>query len=313
MERGTGGEIVQRNILSIVLIASLVIVTAVPAAAGPGGQKVPRVKSIVSVEGVITAVHEGRSSFTMRVLTPGHRQQVGADTITVLVQNTGVTFGRGDDDIDRPARVRDFRVGDRVHVQALRLDNGQFLAMKIVVQNRQAGQLQTRPGQLTAQGQSVQVQGVVIEKGNRSLRVRQTNSNVRIVLVTSTTNITGRVSAFRDIRISDVVDVRGTLNADGSVVARAITVARTTAGAASLGIGGTTVGGTIVFKNTTGVRFLLLSNGQAVSVSDATQILSGGRLRSFDDLRTGMSITVFGSPITMSGLTLGINALVITY
>jgi hypothetical protein len=306
---------VKKNILSIILIAALVIVTAFPAAAGPGGQKAPRVKSIVSVEGVITAVLEGQSSFTMRVLTPGHRQQVGADTITVLVRNTDAHFGRGDDDIDRPARVRDFRVGDRVHVQALRLDNGQFLATKVVVQNR-ARPVDARSGLQTAQGESVRFQGVVTEKGNRALRVRQANGNIRTVLVTSTTEITGRVRTYGDIRVGDLVDVRGTLNADGSVAARQINLLRSSAGGSNVApsiAGQPSISGTIVLKNTTGARFLILSSGQAVSVSDVTQIVSGGRARSFDDLRMGMTITVYGTPITLSGLTLGINALLITY
>ncbi|HEY3248029.1 MAG TPA: DUF5666 domain-containing protein [bacterium] len=297
-----------RNFAVIVLSTALALVLAVSAAAGPGGQsKGPKVKSIVSVEGVITAVDEGRSSFTMRVLTPGHQRLVGANTMTVQVQGSAdIHFAQGDDDIDRPARIREFRVGDRVHVQALRLDSGQFLAIRVVVQNRQSGSGETTTGRDTAQGQSVDFQGVVIEKGNRSLRVRQTNGNVRTVLVTSNTEITGRVDSFRDIRVNDPVDVRGTLNADGSVVARRIAVLRSTANE-------TSISGTIALKNSTGARFLILNSGLAVSVSENTRIVSGGRTRSFDDLRTGMTITVQGSPITVSGLTVGINARLITY
>lgn len=295
------------------LTAILIVILALPAVAAPGGPKGPptaagpRAKDVVSVEGVITSINAGRTAFTMRVLTPGHQRQVGSDTMTVLVQSgTDIHVpGRGEGpDFDRPARIQDFRVGDRVHVQALRLDNGQFLAMRVTVQNRQV-QPEERAGTDTL-GQVVQFEGVVIDNGDRSLRVRQANGTVRTVLVTSTTEITGRVTTFRQIRANDIVVVRGTANADGTIVARRIDVLRSSAGE-------TTVTGTIVVKNAVGSRFVILNSGQAVGISDATQIVSGGRLRSFEDLRVGMTITVVGSPMTVAGVVVGINARLITF
>lgn len=295
------------------LAAALLVILAIPVIAGPGGQQNPtaqrpRATALVSVEGVITAINQGRASFIMRVLTPGHRRQVGSDTMTVMVQTgTDVHLAEkgGRVDFDRPARIQDFRVGDRVHVQALRMDNGMYLATRVVVQNRQV-QEPARGGVETQQGQVVQFQGIVIDKGDRSLRVRQTNGTVRTVLVTSTTDITGRVATFRAIRINDLVVVRGTVNADGTVVARRIDVLRSAAGES-------TITGTIVLKNAVGGRFVLLNSGQAVSVSETTQIVSGGRLRSFEDLQIGMTITVIGSPMTVAGVLVGINARLITF
>jgi len=296
---------VRHNFFLLILTGILVTVMVVPALAGPG---------------VITAVNPAGSSLTVRVLTPGGRQLVGADTVTVLVQTgTEMHFARGDDDVDRgrSGRTGEFRVGDRVHIQAIRLNSGQFLAMRVTVQNRQAPAPVPNVGvrRQTAQGQGIQFQGIVIETGNRSLRVRQTNGSLRTVLVTPTTEITGRVSAYRDVRAGDPVEVRGTLNSDGSVAATRIIVLRPSS--LRPGAGATpdegALGGTIVLKNSTGARFLILSSGLAVSVSDATRIVSGGRLRSFDDLRIGMAITVYGTPITLSGRTLGVNAVLITY
>lgn len=299
-----------RKTISFVFIAAiLTVLLAVPVAAAPGGPKGPRAKDVVSVEGVITSINAGRTAFNMRVLTPGHQRQVGSNTMTVLIQSgTDIHVpGRGDlpdRDPGRPARIQDFRVGDRVHVQALRLDNGTFLAMRVTVQNRQAAPEESR-GRETL-GQVVQVEGVVIDKGDRSLRVRQANGTVRTVLVTSTTDITGRVSTFRQIRVGDIVVVHGTVNADGTIVARRIDVLRSSAGE-------TTVTGTIVLKNTVGSQFVILNTGQAIGITDATQITSGGRRRSFDDLRIGMTITVVGAPMTVAGVTVGINARRITY
>jgi hypothetical protein len=310
----------RKNVFSVLLIATLALLLAVPVVAGPGGQKPPApsgrgrptVKTVVSVEGVITAINEGRSSFTMRVLTPGHQRIVGSDTMTVQVQSgTDIHIGRkgGGPALERSASVRDFRVGDRVHVEALRLDNGQFLAVRVVVQNRQVEESEEEARARTAsRGQEVQIQGIVTGKGDRSLTVRQDSGKIRTVLVTSSTDITGRVTTFRAIKINDLVSVGGTVNADGSITARRIKVL--VAGAAG---NETTVTGTIVVKNSTAARFLLLSSGTAVSVSDSTRITSGGQTRSFDDLRIGMTITVTGSPITVAGLTVGINARVINF
>ncbi len=273
-------------------------------------------KAVVSVEGVITAINEGQSTFTIRVLTPGHQRQVGADTMTVRVQGgTDINIARRGDGppVERSASIGDFRVGDRVHVQAFRLDNGQFIAIRVTVQNRQLQELQdeTRAKSAT-RGQEVQFQGIVVAKGDRSLSVRLDSGRIRTVLVTSSTDLSGRAATFRAIKVGDLVSVRGTVNADGSVTARRITVL--TEGASSNQTANQTrVTGVIVVKNSTAARFLILSTGLAVSVSDSTKILSGGRSRSFDDLKIGMTITVSGSPMTIAGYTVGLNARVINF
>lgn len=224
---------VRRFILGI-CVTALVLTLAIPglAASGPKAPnaKGPKVKGKISVEASVTAVNTSASTFTIRVLTPGHRKQVGAATAVILVQRGTDIKGAGDGS-PRPASVSDLRTGDRAHVEAFRLDDGRFLALRIQVKNRAIAAPVVPPGQ----------------------------------------------------------------PADAQ------------------GVASTSVTGVVTVKSTIGPQFLILNNALAVSVSSDTIVTSGGQRKSYADLRVGQTLTVSGTPITVGGVTIGINARVISF
>lgn len=305
-----------RKILTVFLVAALVMTMALPAMAdkGSGGSKGskgsesrgPKIKSKVSVEGVITAINQGASTFTIRVLTPGHRRQVGASSAVILVQSATEVKVKGKDDDDdddddkgftRRASISDLKVGDRVHVEAFRLDDGRFLALKLNVKNRKvAGQPPTQPV-------GAEAQGTVVAKGSNSITVLGPDGRTRTVLVSATTAVKGARTSFGEIQVNDAVVVQGTVNADGTISAQQIEVRA----------GGSTISGTITLKSTVGPQFLILNNVMAVNVSGDTQIISGGQARAYGDLHVGQTITVTGTPIVVAGVTVGVNARVISF
>lgn len=292
-----------RRVLTMLLVAVLLTALVLPALAGgpPSGRgpgsKGPKVKSKVSVEGTITAL--GASTFTMQIRTPGHQRQIGASTATFLVQSwteLKVTVKGSGNTFVRPASVGDLRMGDRAQVEALRLDDGRFLATRIHVKNRV---IIGQPAQLPA---GTLISGVVVAKGSNSLIVLAGDGSTRTVLATSTTAVRGQRNTFAEIQVTDSVAVQGTVAQDGTITATQIEVIG--AGAQFTGV--------IAVKSTT-PRFLLLTNGMAVSVADDTMIVSGGQRRSYADLAVGQSVTIAGTPITIGPVTIGVNARVISF
>lgn len=288
-----------RKILTMLLAIALVMTLAVPLVAAPSGKssggRGPKVKSKVSVEGMITT--KSASSFTMQILTPGHRRQVGAATATFLVQpatDLKVTVRGSGNTFTRPASINDLRVGDRAHVEAFRLVDETFLATRIHVKNR------VIVGQPPQPPAGTLVSGVVIARDGNFLTVLASDGSVT-VLVTSATTVRGQRSSFADIRVTDTVAVQGTV-ADRTITASQIEV--TAAGAQVTGV--------IALKSPA-PQFLILTDGRAVSVSEDTLIVSGGQRKSYAHLGVGQPITVAGTPIMVGPVMIGINARVITF
>lgn len=295
-----------RKSRAIVLMAALVLALAFPAAAvadrGKGEQAAggPKVRGKLTVEGTVVAVHPGASTFTMRVTKPGHVRRAGSDILVVLVQQATELNLRGHDDDEevafRLARIADVRVGDRVMVDGFRLDDGRILALRLDIKNRAVA----GPGPLPPRAAA---SGVVTARGVSSL-VIVSAEGTRTILITPTTEFRGQRTSFAAIQAGDMVVVQGTVNADGSIVARRVETTFT---------GGVTMSGVITTKSSIGPQFLILNNSLAVNVSGDTRILSGGHLRSFGDLQVGQSIAVTGNPVTVAGVTVAINARVITF
>jgi len=310
-----------RKLIAIVLTLALVMVLVVPMAAladNEGKRKDKgrgvSIRGKIQVEGVVRSMDFGSSMFTMRVTK--HANRVGNDNLIVLVQRGTAlrTAGRGNDDDDddddddkerarRIATISDIRVGDRVKLEGFRLDDGRILALKLQIRNRR---IVGRPD-----FQGVEAQGVVTSKGFNTLTVVSGNGITRIVLVTVATEVRGQRNSFAAIQPNDVVVVQGNVNADGTVSASRIEVVFASGGTAFNG-GSTQRTGVITAKSSSGGQFLILDNSFAVNVSSDTRILWGGQLRSFADLQVGQRVMVSGDPIRVGGITVGINARVIS-
>ncbi len=293
-----------RKILAIVLTLALALTLVLPMAAfadkgkGKSGMKV---RGKVEVEGIVTSVNPGASMFSMTVTK--HEKRVGSSSLAVLIQSaTELEVRRRDDDDDddeharRIASINDIRVGDRVKLEGFRLDDGRVLALKLKIRNRRIA--------APPEPQGVVAQGVVTAKGGNTLTVVGGDGVTKVVLVTAATDVRGQRNSFAAIQPTDVVVVQGTMNADGTVSARQIEV---------VFAGGTQMTGVITAKSTLGPQFLILNNSLAVSIAGDTRIVSGGQLRSFSDLHVGQTITVSGDPIRVGGITVGINARVISF
>jgi hypothetical protein len=306
-----------RKSLAIVLAIMLVMVLVLPMAAtadnkGKAKNRGLSVRGKVQTEGIVTSVDPGSSMFTMQLTRRDNR--VGTDTVVVLVQRATELqlAGRGDDDDRERARrfasINDIRIGDRVKLEGFRLDDGRILALKLEIRNRR---IADRRGIAARPSQGVVAQGVVSAKSFNHLTVVGSDGITRTVIATSATPVRGQRTSFNAIQPNDVVVVQGSVNADGTVSARQIEVVFASGGTAFNG-GGTQRTGVITAKSTTGGQFLILDNSFAVNISGDTRILWGGQLRSFGDLQVGQRITVSGDPIRVGGITVGINARVIS-
>jgi len=292
------------------VVALLAAALAVTVAALPAGADKPKVKDKVQVDGVVTAIDPIGSAFVLQ--TSGKQ---GSHSYVVLVQGaTELRAGRagkgkegdqgedeqgdeGDNQAVRRAAISDFHVGDHVRLQAFRLDDGRLVALRAQVLNRAvAFQPQPIPQGLVAQG-------VVVGRSANTLTVLDRGGATRVVIVPGNAVITGQRSAFAQIIPNDVVRVEGTVNPDNTVTARQVEV---------LFAGAYQVSGRITFKSPN-QQFLLINNTMSVNIAPDTRIISGGQLRSFNDMQTGQTVTVTGTPITVAGITVGISAHVITF
>ncbi len=295
-------------------VALLAVALAVTVAALPAGADKPKVKDKVRVTGVITAIDPIGSAFVMQASGKG-----GSHTYVVLVQRaTELRAGRAvkgkeeddhegddhqgnqdgdEDDQVRSAAITDFHVGDHVRLQAFRLDDGRLVALRAQVLNRAvAFQPQPIPQGLVAQG-------VVVGRSANTLTVLDRGGATHVVIVPANAVVTGQRSAFAQIIPNDVVRVEGTVNPDNTVTARQVEV---------LFAGAYQVSGRITFKSPN-QQFLLINSTMSVNIAPDTRIISGGQLRSFNDMQTGQTITVTGTPVAVAGITVGINAHVITF
>lgn len=294
----------QRSVGTLVAFALAVTLAASPAAYGA-----PKVKGKVMIEGIVTAVNTFASTLTVQA-------QAKHNTVieTVLVQSaTELRIKRGgkqgdqgeDEDEDEGGRfvhraaVTDFRVGDRVKVEAFRLDDGRLLALRAQILNR-AVAFQPQPQPVP---QGLVAQGVVTGKSLNALTILDRGGVTRFVIVPATAVVTGQRTSFAAIVPNDVVRVEGVANSDNSITARQVEV---------VFAGAYQITGRITLKSPT-PQFLIVNGSQSVNVASDTRIISGGQLRSFADLQVGQTVTVSGTPITIAGATIGVNAHVITF
>ncbi|MFQ5708716.1 MAG: DUF5666 domain-containing protein, partial [bacterium] len=139
----------------------------------------------------------------------GAIESLGADSLVV----SGTTFfvdGNTEvlDNNRNPISFSDLQVGDVVEVRALRQADGRLLATRIQVEDE------------NRQGEEVEVKGAIESLGADSLVVSGTT-----FFVDGNTEVKAKgkgTISFSDLKVGDVVEVRGLRQADGSLLATRI-------------------------------------------------------------------------------------------
>lgn len=184
-----------------IVLASGAHTTVTIAIVGNGIQTSPRGHAGEEIEGLVQAIDPGAGTLTVL------DQRLGA----VQIRTDGATnVRRGDLSIP----LDEIEVGNRVHVKALEEDDGTFLATEIFLQGDHVGGSRSFSGTVLS-----------IDAGSGSFVVASNGTNITVDTNTSTRfHRRGGQAAFSDVAVGNGVEVRGTLQADGSVLAQKVTI-----------------------------------------------------------------------------------------
>jgi hypothetical protein len=144
---------------------------------------------------------------------------VGVGTLTVLDQRLGaVTVETNDMTILRHGQttvtLSQIQVGMRVHVKALLQADNTYLATEILLQDENVGGNREINGSVTS-----------VNVAEKRFVVQSTGASVTVKTDASTTfRKRGSAATFSDVAVSVMVEVQGTLQADGSILARRVTI-----------------------------------------------------------------------------------------
>jgi len=169
---------------------------------GSKAEIVPGGHSGAEVEGLVSATNA--TAGTLTVLD----QRLGA----VMIQTDSSTVIRNEDDAAIP--LSQIEIGNRVHVKALSQPTGAMLATEIILQSDKVGGNREVEGSVTMVDQSMKSFVVQTESGTVTV---QTDSS-------TTFRRRGGSASFSDIAMGVNVDVNGILQADGTVLARKVTI-----------------------------------------------------------------------------------------
>ncbi len=169
----------------------------------------------MTVEGVITSVNPGGSTFLLRVMRFERARRLDLGYVSVWVQQ-GTRMGDNDDSRFERPWFRTFRPGDRVQVDGFRLDDGRLLALQVEVRDRGFASAPVAGG--------VTFRGVIIARGANLIVIVDVGGATRIVLISTTTRVRGLRASFGSLQANDTVVIAGEPNADGSVAAREVQV-----------------------------------------------------------------------------------------
>jgi len=162
----------------------------------PGGH------SGLEIEGLVSAIDSGAGSLTVL------DQRQGA----VVILTDGSTDIRNG--ADAPIDLSQIAVGNRVHVKALTQEDGSVLATQILLQSDKVGGNRELDGPV-----------VSVDSGAGSFVVQSGAGNVTVTTNGSTMfKRRGGQASFDDIAAGVNVEVNGTLQSDGTVVARKVTI-----------------------------------------------------------------------------------------
>ncbi|HTO89371.1 MAG TPA: DUF5666 domain-containing protein [Thermoanaerobaculia bacterium] len=182
-------------------------VTVVPGAAnkvtisvvGSRGVVVPGGHSGEEIEGLVSA----NDGSTLTVLD----QRLGA----VIVHTDGNTVVRTD---STTIPLSQIAVGNRVHVKAVLQDDQSYLATEILLQNEKVGGNREVSGSVMS-----------VDSGAKSFVVQSTGANVTVTTDSSTMfKRRGGSASFSDVVAGATVQVVGTLQGDGTVLAKKVTI-----------------------------------------------------------------------------------------
>jgi hypothetical protein len=173
------------------------------AISGPTATVVPGGHSGEEIEGLVSALDAGAGTLTVL------DQRLGA----AVVQTDGNTVVRNG---SAAIPLSQIQIGNRVHVKALVLADGSYLATEILLQSDRVGGNREVSGSVFS-----------INAADGSFVVTAGAGNVTVQTDSSTTfRRRGGAAAFSDLAVGAGVDVNGTLRADGSVLARRVTIER---------------------------------------------------------------------------------------
>jgi hypothetical protein len=182
--------------------------------------------ALVSGTNQITAAVHGSTA----VITPrGHAGEeieglvqstnAGGGSLVVLDQRLGAVTAKTDSStlIRRGNTVillSQIQIGMRVHVKALLQGDGTYLATEILLQDQNIGGEREGVGSVTS-----------VEAGTKSFVVTTVSGPITVKTGASTTfKKKGSTATFSDVVVGAMVEAEGTLQADGSILARKVTI-----------------------------------------------------------------------------------------
>ena len=175
--------------------------TVTIAIVGNGIQTSPRGHAGEEIEGLVQAIDAGAGELTVL------DQRLGA--VTILTDGSTLVR-RGDASVP----LDQVQVGQRVHVKAMEQEDGTYLATEILLQGDRVGGSRSFSGNV-----------VSIDAGDRSFVVASNGTNITVETNASTRfHRRGGPAGFSDVANGSAVEVRGTLQTDGSVLATKVTI-----------------------------------------------------------------------------------------
>jgi hypothetical protein len=168
---------------------------------GSRAEIVPGGHSGAEVEGLVSAIDS--TAGTLTVLD----QRLGA----VMIQTDSSTVIRSE---DTTITLSQIQIGNQVHVKALSQPGGAMLATEILLQNDRVGGNREVEGSVT-----------MVDQGAKSFVVQTESGTVTVRTDSSTTfRRRGASASFSDVVMGVNVDVNGILQADGTVLAKKVTI-----------------------------------------------------------------------------------------
>jgi hypothetical protein len=175
--------------------------TVTIAIVGNGIQTSPRGHAGEEIEGLVQAIDAGAGE--LRVLD----QRLGAVTI---VTDGSTLVRRGDTSVP----LDEVQVGQRVHVKAMEQVDGTYLATEIMLQGDRVGGSRSFSGNV-----------VSIDAGDGSFVVSSNGTDITVETNASTRfHRRGGPTSFSALAVGSGVEVRGTLQGDGSILATKVTI-----------------------------------------------------------------------------------------
>ena len=174
------------------ITASITGTTAVITPRGHAGEE---------IEGLVQSVNAGGGSLVVL------DQRLGTVTVTI---NVSTILRKG----NAPISLSSLSSGMRVHVKAMLQGDGTYLATEILLQDQNAG------GEGEAEGSVASVNAAA-----GSFVVTTASGPITVKTGPSTTyKKKGSAATFADITVGAMVEAEGTLQTDGSILARKVTI-----------------------------------------------------------------------------------------